>query len=105
MSLEHMLQDEREAWCFLLEEAEREGEFSMSIQNVNRMQDEALRAYDLRPAEEAPAWAQVIAQCEIAQQLARIATQLEDGQVALLEGDDIVERLSRIGSIIQDKQV
>ena len=68
----------------------------MSIANINRMQDQALQAFDMRPAEEAAAWAQVIAQCEIAQQLARIATQLEDGQVALLEGDDIVKQLARI---------
>lgn len=103
MSLEHMLRDEEESWWLLLEEAEREGEFEMSIQRVNNIQDEAIRAYDNRPVEEAAAWAQVIAQCEIAQQLARIATQLEEGSVTLREGEDIVERLSRLGSILQDK--
>lgn len=49
----------------------------MSIQRVNSIQDEAIRAYDNRPAEEAAAWAQVIAQCEIAGQLADINEKLE----------------------------
>lgn len=46
---------------------------------------------------------QAVMQAEIALQLDRIATQLEDGKLSILEGEDIVERLSRIGSIIQDK--
>src|SRR6266581_155092 len=99
-----MLEDERESWRLSLVEAQREGEFTeMSIQRVNNIQDEAIRAYDNRPADEAAAWAQVIAQCAIAQQLARIATQLEDGRLALLEGDDIVAQLARISRMIEDK--
>jgi hypothetical protein len=34
MSLEHMLQDEREALRFLLGEAQREGEFSMNSEEI-----------------------------------------------------------------------
>lgn len=73
----------------------------MSIRDVNAIQDQALAAFERVPQSEAAGWAQVIAQCEIAQQLARIATQLE-GQVVLQQGDDIVEKLSRIGSIIEN---
>ena len=72
--------------------------------NINQLQQEAEQAYNRVPQIEAAGWAQVIAQCEIAYHLARIATQLEDGKIATLEGEDIVERLSRIGSIIQDKR-
>lgn len=75
----------------------------MAIQAINSLQNEASSAYGRVPQNEAAAWAQVMAQCEIAKQLARIATQLEDGQIATLEGENIVERLSRIGSILQDK--
>ena len=39
-----------------------------------------------------------------AQALERIATQLEDGQMSMLEGDNIVERLSRIGTILQENR-
>jgi hypothetical protein len=88
-----MLRDEEESLRFFLQE-ERFND--MSIQNINQLQGEASHAYDHVPSSEGAAWAMVIAQCEIAQQLARIATQLEDGQIASLEGGNVVERLSRI---------
>jgi hypothetical protein len=98
-----MLEDERELWWLLFNEAQQEGEFTMSIQNINTLQDQAQQAFDRVSGSDAPAWAQVVAQCEIAQQLARIATQLEDGRMALLEGDDIVAQLARISRMIEDE--
>lgn len=71
--------------------------------DIKSLQEECSSAYSRVPQSEAAAWAQAIAQCEIAMQLRRISVQLEDGRISILEGDDIVERLSRIGSIIQDK--
>lgn len=73
----------------------------MSLQNINTIQEEAFNAYNRVPQSEAAGWAQVIAQCEIAYHLARIATQLEDGKIAILEGENIVERLSRIGTAVE----
>jgi hypothetical protein len=77
---------------------------------IAQLQDEALSAYkayyarDLVSEELAKFSALQAAMLgEIALQLDRIAAQLEDGKLSILEGDDIVERLSRIGSIIQDK--
>lgn len=77
---------------------------------IAQLQDEALSAYeayyarDLVSDEQAKFSAlQAVMLAAIAQQLDRIATQLEDGKIAMLEGEDIVERLSRIGSILMDK--
>ncbi len=85
-----MLEDEQESWRLLLDDAERQGEFDMSIQDITLVQRNALMAVDTRPTGEAAAWAQVIAQCEIALQLQAVnekqETRIEqaDTQNALL---------------------
>ncbi len=94
---------EQESWRLLLDEAERQGEFSMEQGTIQSLQEMALGAFERVPQSEAAAWLQAMMLAEIAQQLARIATQLEDGRLSILEGDDIVEKLSRLGSIIMDK--
>lgn len=80
------------------------------MNEIQKMQGQAIRDYERYYADdlvcEAPARygaLQAAMLAEIALQLARIATQLEDGKISMLEGEDIVERLSRIGSIIMDK--
>ncbi len=64
---------------------------------------EQVVGFDRSPAwyEDAMRLRELWVQASQAESLARIATQLE-GQVALLQGDDIVEKLSRIGSIIEN---
>lgn len=70
---------------------------------IAQLQDEALSAYNRVPQSEAAPFLQAVMLAAIAQQLDRIATVLEDGKLSILEGEDIVERLSRIGSILMDK--
>lgn len=78
-----MFQQEADTLAFLLNEEFTED--IMSIMNINQLQGEAQHSYDHVPASEGAAWAQVVVLCEIAQQLARIATQLEDGMENIAE--------------------
>ena len=101
-----MLRDEAELLALSLLEERFD---TMADLNIKGLQDEARSAYEAYYArdlvsDEAQKFSalQVIMLAEIAQQLARIATQLEDGRISILEGDDIVEKLSRLGSIIEN---
>jgi hypothetical protein len=70
-----LIYDEQEAMRFLLREERFE---TMSIQNINAIQDQALSAFDRVPQSEVAAWMQAIASCEIALQLAKLNESLEN---------------------------
>jgi hypothetical protein len=65
-----MLEAEQESWRLLLEEAEREGEFTMES-NIRGLQSEAEQAYSRLPSSDAAPYLQAVMQAEIALQLSQ----------------------------------